>query len=260
MAGNAVTTKFMLGAATVMIGPMVDMYNFLPSTHSIGLVKNFSVTAVPTTIDLTQGIRNSLVYSVVTGGDPSATMEVYEYTGRNLSYALGLDGSSVAAQTTATTLNGAIDGNPTPTSTVTVTSAAGLSVGDYIMISDTTQGDDYVYTRQITVIATNVLTVTPALAVDITNGSAVTKVNILRAGNPTNNLFLAAKVVGILADGTTQCMYFPKIKISKGFTMDFQVTAMGNLPFEFKTYDLLASDANSAQFKTNERGHILTQA
>ena len=42
MAGEAKTDSFMLGAATVMIGAMADLYDLNPTDHSIGLVKNFS--------------------------------------------------------------------------------------------------------------------------------------------------------------------------------------------------------------------------
>ena len=41
--GAANTNTFMLGEATVMIGLPADLYKMTPSTHGIGLVKNFQV-------------------------------------------------------------------------------------------------------------------------------------------------------------------------------------------------------------------------
>lgn len=95
MAGNAKTTAFNIGTATVMIGPMEDVENLNPREHSIGLVKNFNVSATDNYTDLTQGIQNDIVWSEKTGSDVTATMEVYEYTPKNLAYALGLKGEKM---------------------------------------------------------------------------------------------------------------------------------------------------------------------
>lgn len=91
-AGSAKSESFNLGAATVMIGPKEDVLDFTPEKNSIGLVKNFSFSSNDQYIDLTQGVRNTVVYSVKTGSEITASMEVYEYTPRNLAYALGLEG------------------------------------------------------------------------------------------------------------------------------------------------------------------------
>jgi hypothetical protein len=99
MAGEAKTNNFMLGTATVMLGPMDDVFDLTPANHSIGLVKNFQLQSQPTFADLTQGIKNTQVYSVHTGNDVRASMEVYEFTAQNLSYALGLAATGIAEQT-----------------------------------------------------------------------------------------------------------------------------------------------------------------
>lgn len=260
MAGTAKTTKFLLGTATVMIGPMANLFNFTPALNGIGLVKNFQVTAEPQSIDLTQGVHNNLVYSIVTGADPRASMEVFEYTAANLAYGLGLDGSTYGSFAVSTTTSGLTDGSPTPTSTVNVVSATGLAVNDYIAISDDANGDDIVITRKITAIVSLALTVSPAVGVDIPTGATVKKVNNIPVGKPTDGLFLAAKVVGLLADGTQCIMLFPKIRITRGFTLGFQVNDYGNLPFEFKTLDLVSTDANFSEFVANSKGAIFVQA
>lgn len=258
MAGTANTSKFVLGAATVMVGAQSALFDMQPATHGIGLVKNFSVTFEPTSIDLTQGIRNSVVMSVVNGGDVRAQMEVFEYTSKNLSWGLGLDGTSVAPQTVNTTLTSAVDGTITPTSTVPVTSATGLNVNDYIMIIDST-ADDKVVTRKITAVVSLNLTVTPAIGTLIPTGSVVNKVNLINAGNPTDGLFLGAKVVGILADGSKCQLMFPKIRIVRGFTMAFTTDNFGNMPFEFKMLDLVSTDPNFAAIGPLIRGQIYLQ-
>lgn len=242
MAGEAKTSAFMLGTATVMIGPQSDLFQLAPDTHSIGLVKNFTMKAEPSYTDLTQGVKNQIVYSVMTGNNVRASMEVYEYTSKNVAYALGLNGSTLAAQTTATTLSAAY----TSGTTITVTSATGLLVGDYIQVQEGT--DDKTFFRKITAIASNVLTLNAAIPVAIANGSAVRKVNAIDIGSKTDQPFLSAKIVGSLADGTEIAIMIPKIRITNGFTLGFVTDNFGNLPFEFTVYDLVSTDPNYNEF------------
>jgi hypothetical protein len=258
MAGTALTDKFMLGAASVMVGPQASLFDLVPSTHGLGMVKNFQITFEPSSIDLTQGINNTTVMSVVNGGDMRAQMEVYEYTAKNLSYGLGLDGSALTTFAVATTTSGITDGSPTPTATVNVTSAAGLSVNDYILIADTAAGDDVVFARKITAIVSNALTVSPSIAVDIPSGATVTKVNAINAGQPTQGLFLGAKIVGKLANGDMCTILLPKVRIVRGFSVGFQTDQYASMPFELKILDLVSTDTNYAEFNPN-RARIYTK-
>lgn len=95
MAGEAKTTAFNIGTATVMIGPTEDVEKLNPKDHSIGLVKNFTTSSTDQYTDLTQGIQNDIVWSEKTGSDTTTTMEVYEYTSKNLAYALGLSATKM---------------------------------------------------------------------------------------------------------------------------------------------------------------------
>ena len=242
MAGEAKTSAFMLGTATVMIGAQSELFSLAPDTHSIGLVKNFTMTAEPGYTDLTQGVKNQIVYSVMTSNTVRAQMEVYEYTSKNISYALGLNGGALAAVTTATTLSAAYASG----TSVTVTSATGLAVGDYIQIQEGT--DDKTFFRKITAIAANVLTLNASIPVAIANGSAVRKVNAVDIGSKTDQPFLSAKIVGSLADGTEIGILIPKIRITNGFTLGFVTDNYGNLPFEFTVYDLVSTDPNYSEF------------
>lgn len=61
MAGEAKSTSFVLGTATVMIGPRADVFELTPEEHSIGLVKNFTLSGDPSYLDLTHGVRNTIV-------------------------------------------------------------------------------------------------------------------------------------------------------------------------------------------------------
>ena len=95
MAGEARSIDFLVGTATIMLGLPADLRDFRPETHSIGLVKNVKLMAEATYIELTQGIRNSVVHSVKTGEPVRASAEVYEFNASNWSYALGFSGYNV---------------------------------------------------------------------------------------------------------------------------------------------------------------------
>lgn len=93
MAGEARTTNFMLGTAEVMIGPRDKLFELTPELNSVGLVKNFVCEATKEQVELGQGIQNTLVHIRSTGSTARASCEVYEFTSKNLAYALSLDGS-----------------------------------------------------------------------------------------------------------------------------------------------------------------------
>lgn len=245
MAGEAKTNSFMLGSATVMLGPQADLFTLSPANHAIGLVKNFTIQNEPQYTDLTQGVKNQIVYSVMTSNRVTAQMEVYEYTSKNIAYALGLNGSSLAAISATTTVALAISAAAT---TIVVGSGAGLVIGDWISIQEGT--DDKVFYRRITNIATvTTLTLNAPIPVAMAAGCVVQKVNAIDVGSTLDQPFLSAKIVGSLADGTEIGLLIPKIRITAGFTLGFTTDNFGNLPMEFTCYDLTADDANYAVFQ-----------
>ena len=247
MAGEAKTTNFMLGTASVLIGPMASVWNLVPSTHAIGLVKNFQITAEPSYTELRQGVKNSLAHSIMTGNTVKASMEVYEYTGANISYALGLDGSGVVAQTVSNNTSVASAAtNATVFTFATAAEANAFTVGDYVIIQNGT--DDQAWVRKVSAKNTGAapFTITVSQAVPNTSalpiGTNVRKVNAVDIGSKTEQPFLSAQILGELADGSQVRLILPKIRITNGFTLGFVTDNYGNLPFEFTLYDLVSSD------------------
>jgi hypothetical protein len=255
MAGEAKSNSFMLGSATVMLGAQADLFTLNPANHAVGLVKNFTISNEPQYSELTQGVKNQIVYSVMTSNRVTAQMEVYEYTSKNIAYALGLNGSALTSISASTTIGTAY----TSGTSLLVTSATGLLVGDWIMIQS--GSDDLVFYRRITAISTNTLTLNAAIPIAIpitpTNNTFVQKVNPIDVGSQTDQPFLSAKIVGSLADGTEIGILIPKIRITAGFTLGFTTDNFGNLPLEFTCYDLTASDPNYADF-TNKQAILFT--
>lgn len=247
MAGEAKTNAFMLGTATVMLGDREDLFDFTPANHSIGLVKNFNLTVDQSYTDLGQGLTNQTVFSVKTGSKIMATMEAYEYTGKNLTYALGLEGFNADVAITASS---SILGLPAPTDTgFTMSGAlAGLIVGDYIKIQ--TGNNDQVLVRKVATITNAALTFLDPLPAAPAEGATVSKMNVIPLGSSTacEDTFIAAKIVGTLADCSEVVLLLPKVKVTKGFNMAFNSNDFQNLPLELTVYDLLADDDHYAAF------------
>lgn len=246
--GLAQTNKFMLGTATVMLGAPADLFDLTPS-DSIGLVKNFTISSDPAYTELTQGIKNQTVFSVMTANPCRATMEAFEFTAQNLGYALGLtealSGLSPLSVTTAT--NGAT-ASPTDIH-VGVDSIASLAAGDYVMFD---LGNDHVLVRKLSDASSGILTVTLAFAEVIPDNTPVSKVNMISGGSKEDQPFYSAKIVGKLADGEKVMLLLPKVRISKGFNMAFQSDQYGNLPIELTLYDLVNSDTFYTEFNGDQ--------
>ena len=247
MAADAKTNSFMLGIATVMVGAQADLHNLYPAAHSLGLVKNFAMTAEPSYTELTQGVKNTLVASVMTQNPVRASMEAYEFTARNLKWGLGLDGSSTATLDEATTASGQVVGDDEVV-VVPFTAVDDFTAGDHVAIN--IDDDDNVVIRKIASIETLNVTLTQPIPTGITipSGAAIKNVNVMGVGSKTDQPFLSAKAVGKLSDGTHVTILMPKIRVVRGFNLAFSTEDFGNMPFEFTVYDQVTSDPFYAEF------------
>lgn len=245
MAGEAKSNKFMLGTATVMIGPQSDLFNLNPEEHSIGLVKNFTMSGQPSYTELTQGVKNSVVYSVMTGNPITATMEVYEHTAKNLAYGLGIDGSAFDPTTVNTTTNADVASNVAGTKIIPCAAVTGFLVNDWIQVLPAGVTDKVLVAKIKSIDSTaKTITIQDEQSFDyaLAIGSIVKKVNVVGIGSKSDQPFLAAKVVGNLADGTPVALLIPKVRITGGFTLAFKSDSFGNLPYKFQPYDLTEAD------------------
>lgn len=261
MAGEARSIDFLVGTATIMLGLPADLRDFRPETHSIGLVKNVKLMAEATYIELTQGIRNSVVHSVKTGEPVRASAEVYEFNASNWSYALGFSGYNVgipalnagtATITTVETLvpSGGIlaPADVTGYDDFTLSTVTNFAVGDYVLIQ--VGYNDVVVPRRITTIAGSVITVdAPIKNVAFPAGVTVNKCLVVPVGRKSEQPFLAAKIVGNMADGREIAIEIPKLRITKGFDVTFQTSDYANMPFEFTVYDQIPADVQYARFQ-----------
>ena len=261
MAGEARSIDFLVGTATIMLGLPADLRDFRPETHSIGLVKNVKLMAEATYIELTQGLRNSVVHSVKTGEPVRASAEVYEFNASNWSYALGFSGYNVgipalnAGSATITTVEALVPSggilapaDVTGYDDFTLSTVTNFAVGDYVLIQ--VGYNDVVVPRRITTIAGSVITVdAPIKNVAFPAGVTVNKCLVVPVGRKSEQPFLAAKIVGNMADGREIAVEIPKLRITKGFDVTFQTSDYANMPFEFTVYDQIPADVQYARFQ-----------
>lgn len=241
MPGTAKTNNFMLGTATVMIGAQDDLFDLTPADHSIGLVKNFTLSGEPSYTELTQGVKNTIVYSTLTQNPVRASMEAYEYTAQNIAYGLGLSADKAPISVSSTVDGEVAAASPAATSfDVQTGDGSNFAQGDYIMIKLDT--DDNFLIRKVSSISTDTITVDQGFNVTIPDTAAVIKVHSLGAGNKDDQPFYADKVTGKLADGTAVAMLLPKIRVTNGFSMQFSSEDYANMPLELTIYDLVNTD------------------
>jgi hypothetical protein len=254
MAGEAKTNKFMIGEATIMIGPMANVFDLAPSTHSIGLVKNFAIQVESSNVELTQGVENVPVFSVQNGFSPSFSCEVYEYTARNLAYGLGLDASGAAYDELATSGPHSLTAATAAAAAIWAVSAThGFVVGDWLIAQ---MSEDIIFTSKVTVVSVNNITTeraAPAAPASWTTAlTRIFRAKRIDGVSPGTN-FVAVKAVVIMPlEKRPVTMYFPKVRITKGFSLAISTSDYGNLPFEFMPFPLVSTDTMYSSFPSGE--------
>jgi len=236
MAGEAKSIDFLVGTATIMLGAQADLRDFRPESHSIGLVKNVKLMAEASYIELTQGIRNSVVHSIKTGEPVRASCEVYEFNAANWTYALGFSGYNVVNTEFETTVTTLVPSSPTGLDTFDVVATTGYTVGDYVMVQ--VGYDDTVIPRKIVAKTTSTVQFdAPIKNVAVPVGAKIRRCLVVPVGRKSEQPFLAAKIVGTMADNREIAIEIPKLRITKGFDIVFQTSDYANMAFEFTVYD-----------------------
>lgn len=249
MAGEAITNKFMLGTATLMIGAQADLHQ-LGVAQSLGLLKNVSLKTTPAFTELSQGVKNSLVASVQTKNDMMVDGEMYEYTAKNMTYAVSLDGSAVvpAANSTTSTAGLTTSGSPALTpAVIAVASATGIVAGAFVAVH--ADARDQIFIRKVVSVATLDVTLNAGFPVAIASGSKVEVVNMTPLGSTKDNPYLSAKIVGQLADSSWVTVLLPKVRVTSGVSVAFKTDNFDNIPLQLTVYDLTPADPNYAFFQ-----------
>lgn len=250
------TKNFMLAVATVMLGPRELLMALNPEEHSIGLVKNYTVSVDRSSTDLTSGVQNDLVFSMVTQSDTRSTMEVYEYTAKNMAYGLGLFGYDLTEEDEGEpyvlTYAGVNNSDKTHELSVAINNdGQTLDVGSEVSIRY--PDNDNIIIAKVTdasTLAAGTLVVSCDIGAEvIPKGAVVQAVTILELGSTEEQAELAAKVTGQLADGTWVTILNPRVRMTSSFSAAFSSENYGNMPFEWRNLKVLPGEDFYADFK-----------
>lgn len=258
---HSITTQFNIGVSTLMIGPMDKVLELTPEEHSIGLIKNLSTSAETSEVTLTQGIRNVLVDSQVTGSTVQITTEVYEYTAKNIALAAQLAGEEFSLKGNyklKTAITGGVSATSVVLKGVPSSAQADLAAGDTIALQCTSTKDyDKIWLGKVAetptwtadsqdeTIGDLSITLTAAIPAgwEFAADDSVFYVNLIPVGSDEPQPYYAVKIVGILPNGNEPfTIVCPKAKITAGFNISFTTDNYGNMPFQITPYDLTKED------------------
>lgn len=253
MVALAKTDNFMLGAASVQIGPEADLFD-LTSANSIGLTKNFTLTGDPTYTELTAGVKNVVVDSALTNNSIGASMEVYEASAENIKWGLGLDATQGIADlsTKEWDLGANVAEDDTTFDITGVDVTTDFAADDWAVITEAeTFHVAKVASSAFSTDTTVTITGYPFPAA-FTTAAKIKRVNAITAGGSEDQPYLSAKVEGVLSNGDSVFMLFPKLRIVRGFTLSFTSDNHGNMPFEFTPQQMTATDPHWGLTPSND--------
>lgn len=269
---NVKNPSFLIGNATVMLAPQTaDVFSLMPETHSVGMVKNVTIGMESDQIELRNGILQALVDSRKSGVRLTASFEGYEFTAENLYRSLGFATQTVVqrrrGKLTANAAAGAtsisVESFPIPGDANSGISATGnIPTGATVLLQKAGGEGDAVYPVRVTTGATGTGPYTVAIGalpvgVTFSTGDTVWVVNEVNVGSLDPEDFFCMKIVGTLsAYNVPLVVIFPKVKITRGFNINFSETDYSNMPFEVSPYFLASSEVSGrlAEIGTNVNG------
>lgn len=248
--------KFVIGNATVMLAPFTEnVFELNPDDHSVGMVKSVALEQSADQITLKNGIQQLTVDTQKSNVNMTVTFEGYEFDARNLTYALGLAGSTVkrlrgrlTADAAAAAATISVESYPVPGDSASMIDAVGdVPVGATLLLQNPDEPDE-VYPIAVTEATTGtgpyVVTINGGAPVDMTTGWIVWVVNEIDVGSFDDDDFFCAKIVGTLsANNEPIVVVIPKLKVSRGFNLTFSETDYSNLPFELAPIVLTKAEA-----------------
>lgn len=247
---------FILNEATLMLGPLGSFKDLTVEEHSVGLFKQLAITNTRNFADLPVGVRQETVAQTLTSDMWEITGNGFEYNPRTLMYALGQEGytQTLAAQVKTTVSAPAA----TATSEITVASATGLAVGDFIIVQPAI-GDDNGLVYKILTLAAMVITLDRPLVSPLAVGDTVVKTKIIET-NPTNcsgATYLSAKIVSAKSNCEPIVIWIPKVQVTSGLQLTFGASDYSSIPYTMRALTPTRTDAGYADFITHKRSKVI---
>lgn len=277
MSASPKHNAFMLSSATLMIAKFGTLtpFELTPALHSVGLSKEISVILNSSEIDLMAGVSQAIVDSQRSNVQAQITGSVHEYTAENLMRAQSRGDTTVtpkrgvlAADLASAAVSMTLTSDPMPGEASSALTVAGDIPSGATILIQSASGQDYVFPTRASAIATlsgGTFTVPIAGAFAIPAGmsfkagDSVWIISEMEIGSTDDTDFFAVKVAGTLSNFNRPVVaLFPKVQVTKGFTLTFSETAYGAMPWEMRPLLLTAAEATGrlAEIGTKASGRV----
>lgn len=242
--GTALGDGFVLNEATLMIGAMGSALDLTEEEHSLGLFKNCVVANDKTYQSLTQGTTQDVVAQQLTGDNWTISGNGYEYNPRTIMYALGQQGYT--ADPTAPRVRVDVSAPAAVgESEITVTSATGIAVGDWVILSNKT-GNNNGLAYKVAALASNVLTLDRALVAAVAVGDELVKSTLIDTRNAetcSGVAYYSAKIVSADINCNPIILVIPKLQITSGLNLAFGSADYASMALQATAMALTRKDA-----------------
>lgn len=272
MAAEHKTNAFLIGEATLMMAPFTDatnVFELVPATHSVGLIKNLQLSQEQDYVELRKGIQQLLVDNKKSNVRASLSCEVYEYTAQNILRSMSLATAPVAIKRGRLTANAtgaqatiSVASDPLTDGTGAISATGDIPNGATVLIQRNND-EGYTFVARVTAATTGtgpyIVTVAIPTGISFTTNDRVWIINELPVAPTSDQDFFKVKVSGKLAnDARPVSLVFPKVRVTKGFQMAFDETNYGSMPWEFMPFLLSTAEATGrlAEIGTSQYGAL----
>lgn len=258
-------SAFSLSSATIMIGEAFtdDVFALTPEDHSVGMVSEVSVGVDSQITELLNGVQQVTVDAKRTSVSGSITGNVYEMTAQNFMRAQAMSGTAVAPKRgvlTAAAAAGAVSltiaSDPIPGEATSAISALGdIPSGSTILIQRDGGETDYVFPTKTSGAATGTGPYTVPIAdpydipadMSFAAGDRVWIIAPVGVGDMDADALFCVKIAGTLTAYDRPAVYIaPKVRMVRGFALNFNETAYASMPWEMKPLLLSSTEVASA--------------
>lgn len=256
-------SAFSLSSATLMMAPAftTDVFSLTPSANSVGMVSEVNVSVDSSVTELLNGVAQVTVDSRKTGVKAAISANVFEMTAANFMRAQSLASSTPISvkrgKLTAIAAAGAVSltvsSYPVPGEASSAISTLGdIPAGSTLLIQRESTGEiDYVFPTMSSGATTGtgpfVIPIASPYVIPANMSFAVNDtvwiVSPISIASSIDDELFGVKITGSLTNfNRPVTVVFPKVRISKGFTIAFNETQYSSMPWELQPIILSAGE------------------
>ena len=257
------SNSFMLSSATIMMAPAftVPVFDLQPSLHSLGMCRDVSVKVDSSLLELKNGIAQTSVDARRVGVAASISATIMEMSADNIKRANALATATptqikrgvLSAAVVGAAVSLSITSDPVPGDTASAITAIGdIPTGSTILIQRINGEQDYVFPTKSSGVATGagpyvvpiagIYAIPAAMSFPI--GARVWVISSISIADSSADDLFGVKITGTLSNyDKPVTAVFPKVRVGKGFQLQYTETEYGSMPFELTPFVLSSNEA-----------------